>query len=124
MFVLVRNIRKDGAILGVLSFNGSPICWTLENEKKAIPAGYYSLENSKSPKFKRELPLIYNDTVKAFRGIRIHAGNSKKDSSGCVLVGMGRNAEKMTISDSQLAETMVVGLCRCCHELAVVEGDG
>ena len=124
MFVLLRNIRKDGAILGVLTFNGSPICWTLENEAKAIPAGYYSVMNSKSPKFKRELPLIYNDTVKAFRGIRIHAGNSKKDSGGCVLVGFGRNAEKMTISDSQLAETMVVGLCRGCHELAVVEGDG
>lgn len=124
MFVLLRNIRKDGAILGVLSFNGSPICWTLENEAKAIPAGYYSLENSKSPKFKRELPLIYNDTVKASRGIRIHAGNSVKDTSGCVLVGFWRNAEKMTISDSRLAETMVVGICRGCHELAVVEGDG
>ena len=124
MLVLVRNIRKDGAILGVLTFNGSPICWTLENEAKAIPAGYYSVMNSKSPKFKRELPLISSASVPASRGIRIHVGNSLKDTSGCVCVGMGRNAEKMTISDSQLAETMVVGLCRCCHELAVVECDG
>ena len=124
MFVLLRNIRKDGAILGVLTFNGSPICWTLENEAKAIPAGYYSVMNSKSPKFKRELPLISSATLPASRGIRIHVGNSKKESSGCVCVGMGRNAEKMTLTESQLAETMVVGLCRGFHSLAVVEGDG
>ena len=122
MLTLVRNIRKDGAILGALAFNGALICYTLENEEKAIPAGYYSVTNSKSPKFKRELPLISSAAVPASRGIRIHVGNSKKDSSGCVLVGMGRNGEKMTLTESQAAETMVTMLCRGNHSLVVVEG--
>ena len=100
---------------------------TLTDGSLAVSAGdsvAWDATNSKWYKFKRELPLIYNDTVKAFRGIRIHVGNSLKDTSGCVCVGMGRNAEKMTLTESQLAETMVVGLCRGFHSLVVVEGDG
>ena len=123
MLVLVRNIIKDGAILGTLSFCGVPICFTLENAAKAIPAGYYSVVNSRSPKFKRELALIYSAHVPASRGIRIHVGNSLKDSSGCVLVGMGRDVEKMMLKDSQLAETMLVGICRGFRSLVVVDCD-
>lgn len=121
MLVLVRNIRKAGAILGTLSFNGAPICWTLENSDKAIPAGYYSVYNSKSPKFKRELPLVSSATLPASRGIRIHVGNTVKDSAGCILVGMGRDAEKMSLKESALAETMVTMLCRGSFSLIVVD---
>lgn len=120
MFVLVREKRTEKAILGRLFLGGAVIAYTLENAAKAIPAGLYSLQNSKSPKFGRELPLIYGDKVPASRGVRIHAGNSYKDSSACLLVGMGRNGEKLT--ESKLAETMVTMLCRNVRQLAIVEG--
>lgn len=121
MLVLVRNIIKDGAILGTLSFCGVPICFTLENAAKAIPAGYYSVVNSRSPKFKRELALIYSARVPASRGIRIHAGNTSKDSAGCVLVGMGRDTVDGSLTESKLAETMVTMLCRTVKHLCITE---
>lgn len=52
-----------------------------------LTEGNYNLEMCYSPKFKRDLPLIYNDKFPASRGFRIHSGNSLKDTKGCVLVG-------------------------------------
>ena len=122
MLTLVRYTRTDEAILGSLYLNGAFVCYTLENAAKAIPCGMYTVQNSKSPKFKRELPLIYNSTtVKASRGIRIHRGNTCKDSQGCVLVGMGRNVNKCSITESALAETMVTALCRNVSTFVVCE---
>ena len=120
MLVLVRDRRTETAVLGRLFIGSVCVAYTLENAAKVIPGGLYSLQNSKSPKFGRELPLIYGDKVAASRGVRIHAGNSYKDSSACLLVGMGRNGEKLTESAS--AETMVTMLCRNVRQLAIVEG--
>ena len=122
MFVLIRDNRTKTAILGRLFLGGVVIAYTLENAAKAIPAGLYSIENSVSPKFKRELPLVYNKDVPAKRGVRIHAGNRYKDSSACVLVGMSRNCVAGTISESKNAETMITMLCRNICQLAIVEG--
>ena len=121
MFTLIRDKRTETAILGRLFLGGVVIAYTLENASKAIPAGLYKVENSKSPKFKRELPLIYGDKVAASRGCRIHAGNSYKDSSACVLVGMSRNCVAGTISESKNAETMITMLCRNICQLAIVD---
>lgn len=119
MLVLMRNKPANGAVTGELYLNGAFICFTLENASKAIPDGVYRIENSKSPKFGRELPLIYNNDVKAIRGIRIHAGNDAiKDSAGCVLVGMGKSKEKIT--ESKLAEAMVTMICRNQDKLTIV----
>ena len=120
--VLVRDCRTETAIMGHLLFNGTVICYTLENKAKAIPCGIYNIENSKSPKFKRELPLLYNKTVAELRGIRIHAGNTSKDSAGCVLVGMGREiAPDGSLTESKLAETMVTMLCRTVKQMVICE---
>jgi len=116
---LIRDVKGDKAILGSLYLNGAFICFTLENAAKAIPAGLYSIENSKSPKFKRELPLLHNAQVPASRGIRIHVGNTVASSSGCVLVGMGRNGDSLT--ESTQAETMVTMLCRNETNLVIVD---
>ena len=121
MLVLIRDKRTEKAILGRLFLGGVVIAYTLENASKAIPVGLYSLQNSISPKFKRELPLIYGDKVAASRGCRIHAGNSYKDSSACVLVGMSRNCVAGTISESKNAETMITMLCRNICQLAIVD---
>ena len=122
MLTLIRDIRGGNAILGRLYINGAFVCYTCENAVKAIPVGLYSIQNSVSQKFKRELPLIFNTTtVKSSRGVRIHRGNSYKDSNACVLVGMGRDTKKLTISESAGAETMVTMLCRNVTKLAVTE---
>ena len=119
MLTLVRYTRTDEAILGYLYLNGAFVCYTLENAYKAIPCGMYKVQNSKSPKFKRELPLLHNAQVPAGRGIRIHVGNTVASSSGCVLVGMGRNGDSLT--ESTPAETMVTMLCRNETNLVIVD---
>ena len=121
MLVLVRDAYTETAVLGRLFLGGNCICYTLENRSKAIPCGTYSIENSKSPKFKRELPLIYGYNVAESRGIRIHAGNTSKDSAGCVLVGMGRDTVDGSLTESKLAETMVTMLCRTVKHLCITE---
>lgn len=121
MFTLVRYTRTEKAILGSLYLNGAFICYTLENAVKAIPAGLYSIENSKSPKFGRELPLLFSDKVPSKRGVRIHAGNTYQNSAACVLVGMKRDDAKERIDESKDAEKMVTMLCRNVRSLAIVE---
>ena len=123
MLTLVRYTRTETAVLGSLYLNGAFICYTLENAAKAIPCGLYTVQNSKSPKFKRELPLIYNSTtVMANRGIRIHRGNTFKDSQGCVLVGMGRSTEDFSVTESANAEIMVTMLCRNVGKMVICDG--
>ena len=121
MFTLVRYTRTEKAILGSLYLNGAFICYTLENAAKAIPAGLYSIENSRSPKFGRELPLLFSDKVPSRRGVRLHAGNTYQDSAACVLVGMKRDDSKERIDESKDAEKMVTMLCRNVRSLAIVE---
>lgn len=121
MLVLVRDTFTETAILGRLFLGGTCICFTLENRAKAIPCGVYNVANSRSPKFKRELPLLYGYKVAESRGIRVHAGNSSKDSTGCVLVGMGRDTVDGTLTESRLAETMVTMLCRTERHICISE---
>lgn len=124
MLTLIRDVKAGDSILGKLYFNGGIVCYTLENAAKAIPCGMYSVQNSKSPKFKRELPLVWNAKVPASRGIRIHVGNSVKDSSGCVLVGMGRKIHQVNgcrLEESASAEAMVTMLCRNVTEFVITE---
>lgn len=64
--------------------------------KTAIPSGKYVVTMTYSPKFRRNLPLI-ND-VKCFSGIRIHAGNTNQDTSGCILPG--KNSKVGMVTDS------------------------
>ena len=121
MLTLIRDVRTDKAVLGRLFLNGQLVCYTLENAAKAIPCGLYTVQNSKSPKFKRELPLLHNAQVPASRGIRIHVGNTVASSSGCILVGMGRSTEDFSVTESRLAETMVTMLCRNVDRLVICE---
>ena len=121
MFTLIRDKRTETAILGRLFMGDTCICYTLENAQKAIPAGFYSIENSKSPKFGRELPLLFSDKVPSSRGVRIHSGNTYKNSAACVLVGMRRDDVRERIDESKDAEKMVTMLCRSVCQLSIVE---
>ena len=55
----------------------------------AIPEGRYAVVITWSPKFKQWLPLLLGgpDFNRLFKGIRIQAGNSAKDTAVCILVG-------------------------------------
>lgn len=117
MLVLVREKTSGYGIQGTLYLNGAIVCRTLENESYAIPMGLYSVENSLSPKFGRELPLLFNDGCKASRGIRIHKGVTKRASLGCVLVGMSFNGGSLV--DYAEAERMVTMLCRNTRQLLI-----
>ena len=125
MLTLIRDVNGEKAIMGKLYFNGGIVCYTLENAAKAIPTGVYMVQNSISPKFKRELPLLWNSNVPSKRGIRIHVGNTVASSSGCVLVGMGRNYSipnaEPSLLESALAETMVTMLCRNVTQIIIID---
>lgn len=106
--ILIRDSIVGDAVFGSLCVGGIKVCDTLENKDKLIPCGEFNLNVSKSQKFCRMLALVYNDEVPMHRGIRIHAGNSVKDSSGGILVGFGRNCDRL--DNSSNAESVVTGL--------------
>lgn len=91
-FILHRGLFKDvsrgtiGSLFGVdrlgrLHF----ICNTLEPFRTVVIRDTYSVMNTFSPRFNRYLPLLC--CVPGHSGIRIHVGNTIKDTSGCILVG-------------------------------------
>lgn len=78
--ILIRN-----EMFGMMYFKDEMICYTIDPH--VLIKGTYKLVVNYSPKFKTELPLLYNDKFPASRGIRCHSGNTLKDSQGCLLVG-------------------------------------
>lgn len=99
--LLHRRPSQAWGTLGMLSIDGEPECWTCEDvvrtgpkvpHETAIPAGTYGVILNHSPRFGKVLPQLLD--VPGFVGIRIHAGNhANPDSSGCILVGLGRAAD-------------------------------
>ena len=65
--------------------------------RSAIPEGRYAVVISWSPKFKQWLPILLGgpEFNKKWQGIRIHAGNTAKDTEGCILVGKNREVGKV-----------------------------
>ncbi len=74
--------------------------------KSAIPEGRYAVVITWSPRFKTWLPLLVGDQEfsKKWQGIRIHAGNTAKDTQGCILVGKNREVGKVLDSRKCLYE--------------------
>lgn len=101
---LQRIAQTPEYTIGRLEINGKFFCHTLEDAvreqkiagKTAIPAGTYQVIVNRSPRFKRDLPLLLD--VPDFEGIRIHRGNTAKDTSGCILVGI--NSKKGMVLES------------------------
>ena len=116
----VRFHKKEKYTIGKMYINGTYFCDTLEDTdrgltqemnldiidktkvygKTAIPTGRYRVDLTKSKKFGRVLPLLYN--VKGFEGIRIHRGNTNEDTLGCILVGQNKAVGK--VINSAMAE--------------------
>ena len=114
---IIRKYKKKDYTIGLLYIDGQFFCNTIEDTDRglkqdmqidqikkikqygvtAIPTGTYEVEITYSPKFKKNLPLIKN--VKGFEGIRIHSGNTAKDSLGCIL--LGKNDKVGYVSNSR-----------------------
>jgi hypothetical protein len=78
----------------------------------AIPEGEYRVTMTYSPKYKTQLPLITGDSRfnSLWQGIRIHAGNTAKDTQGCILVG--ENKIVGMVLNSRLTLTKVKNLLK------------
>jgi len=121
-----RKWPRTDYTVGIMYINGERFCETLEDKDRglttamslseikkkkvymqtAIPKGKYIVTMDYSPKFGRKLPhVMYLDSngklveVPGFTGIRIHSGNTAKDTAGCILVG--RNTKVGMLTDSR-----------------------
>lgn len=83
---LIRYKVKGDTVMGVL-FGNLGVYYTIEKLGKMIPEGYHWMQLTYSPKFKKNLPLIWSESVPKNRGYRVHNGNSVKDTDGCILIG-------------------------------------
>jgi hypothetical protein len=121
---VIREKRTKESTIGSMFINDKFFAYTLEDydrdankdgdlndigEKKvmhetAIPSGTYKVELTMSVRMKRLLPILYN--VPGFEGIRIHSGNNKSHTSGCILVGYQRGDD--FIGTSKKAEQDLV----------------
>lgn len=122
--LLKRRFLGEEYTIGSLFINGHYFCDTIEDKVRdlnkdgdlddpgegkvyaetAIPYGKYPVDLTMSPKFKRLVPLIKN--VKGFTGIRIHRGNTAKDSAGCILPG--ENKVKGKVINSTKYEMLLI----------------
>jgi hypothetical protein len=109
--LLIREAITGDAVTGSLMVGHRKICCTLENKKHLLPEGEYKLTVSNSPTFARDLALIHNEKIKPNRGFRIHAGNTAKDSRGCVLVGESL-VNGNTLTNSRKTEKIVTAIAR------------
>jgi hypothetical protein len=102
---VVRSIFNPSSTLGKMYVNDQFFAFTLEDRVRdlglgctgkiknqtAISYDKYEVILSFSNRFQRYLPLILN--VPCFEGIRIHGGNTDKDSEGCILIGAQSNMQ-------------------------------
>jgi Family of unknown function (DUF5675) len=117
---VIRQPKKGLPTMGELFIDGEFFCYTLEDEDRGILQGMsisrvkelkrygdtcigygtYKVLLTGSVKFKRILPLLMK--VDGFEGIRIHRGNTKEHTLGCILVGYG--VENYTVTHSRQCE--------------------
>lgn len=117
-----RKWRKDDYTVGRVYIDGVFFCNSLEDTDRgltqymspaeilqtkvhggtAIPAGDYKITRAYSPRFKRVMATIPN--VKGFSGVRIHAGNTKDDTEGCILLGDNTQPGRLTNSRKRVVE--------------------
>lgn len=123
-----RKFKGNNYTIGSLYIDDKYFCDTLEDidrgltdnmtdsyistvkvvDQTAIPAGSYKVTITYSNRFQKLLPLINN--VKGFSGIRIHSGNTKEDTSGCILVGF--NTKKGKVVNSRVTFNKLFNILR------------
>jgi hypothetical protein len=105
---LKRTDFTEESTIGALYIESKFECYTLEDRVRpvkipgltAIPAGSYEVVVTFSERFQRLLPLLLR--VPNFDGVRIHAGNTARNTEGCVLVGQSKNTDFIGSSQAAL----------------------
>ena len=103
---IIRKIFTDYSTIGDFLINGLRYYYTLEDKDRqrqpdgsilpwsrdlkvygetAISYGRFQVITCFSNRFKKVMPLLLN--VPDFDGIRIHGGNTDRDTHGCPLIG-------------------------------------
>ena len=125
---LDRIAKQDAYTIGHLYIDNKYFCDTIEDkvrdlskEKKvygqtAIPSGSYKVTWTYSSKFKKYMPLINN--VPQFDGIRIHSGNTVKDTLGCIIVGQNKR-KGMVINSRETVDKLYPIIEKACKEQSV-----
>lgn len=110
---LERIAKQPTYTIGKMYINGEYFCDTIEDVDRglkqtddlnkissvkvkgqtAIPTGEYIVTKTFSTRFKRNMYLLNN--VPGFEGIRIHAGNTEKDTEGCLILGKNKAVGKV-----------------------------
>ena len=129
VLTLIRDTFTPAETLGKLYIDHEFVCDTLEppvvpnvqHSKGAIPQGWYNVSVTNSPHFGRLLPLLR--MVPGFDGIRIHAGNNKDHTSGCILVGVRSKLTPALYSSGKTEEKLVNQLLKAHkkHEQIFIE---
>ena len=131
---LIRNQPSGSAITGRLMVDCEKVSEfqsvklemdTLEHLDYAIPAGFYRVRLTYSPRFKEILPIL--DGVIGYRrsnvecrksnvecqqrsslrtGIRIHAGNTIAHTTGCILVGEADETKHRLLSSRKALDRL------------------
>lgn len=102
---LLRNRFNKEYTVGQLYIDDEYFCFTLEDEVReqdgvpvekwkvygetAIPRGIYDVVAKDSPKFGPQTLTLLK--VPGFDKIRIHSGNTERDTDGCIIVGFRVN---------------------------------
>jgi len=124
-YKLIRQPPKGKAVSGTLyrvehRYSGSageykeyltPVCDTLENADYLIPALIYQVAVTRSPRFKRLLPVLQQ--VPDRTGIRFHCGTLPEHSKGCILVS-AEDEQKITaiwLKQQQNHEQIFIEFC-------------
>ena len=98
---------------------GKPVKeWKVANET-AIPKGTYKVIVDMSTRFKREMQHILD--VPGFEGVRIHSGNSSKDTEGCLILG-STWAGGDFVGGSKLAFDKVFPLLKAAKDITITIG--
>ena len=119
---LQRVKLADTFTVGKLYADGEFICYTLEDTVRevegqpvsewkikgqtAIPRGNYAVSITFSQRFQVNLPILHD--VLGFEGVRIHTGNSSKDTEGCILVGEAWDGSSGWIGSSKIAFSLLM----------------
>jgi hypothetical protein len=112
--LILRDTFTDKSTIGELFLNDEFMCDTLENPYinnerniSCIPEGQYSvrLRTAEESATRDYLHLLVKD-VPNRDYILFHIGNSAKDTSGCILVGIGRKQD--FVQNSALAMDLLM----------------
>ena len=112
--LLIRNTFSEKSTVGELFLNGERICDTLENSWQdnqrnvsCIPEGIYPvrLRLPRESATRDYLHLLVQE-VPNRDWILFHRGNTAKDTSGCILVGLG--TEQDVVHNSVLAMDLLI----------------